>query len=377
MAVALAAITFSFLQAEGCGGRFQKATNIVYSPDGQSLAVCSYDWGDANVSLKSYIADCDRFISVYHLADERSAVVHHDFRGGNLGPGRSHYAYMPLQFSADGQNLLFPSWDGRRMLQWNVGAGKVENVMELNDGFYAFAVTADGKKAFTANYDHLIVLNLESGGMSRHLLHPISFLNRFTMSMSPDERWLAIGGERAEVWDIAALPPRSALTLLGNKSVRFHGVAFAPDSTRLAIAGENGLTVVDLHTGRQTQIVKDTELLYVAFVPYSDALVVTSIDDVKLVNLSDNRVRTLGIEPRWPGAMAVSPDGEQLAVCTRQGIGTWSLRDRQRMTTLPLPRSRMVRWYMPWIGLGAWLLMARRMWKSDNRERGSTFANTA
>src|ERR1700751_5336357 len=101
LGTALVVIGLSFLRSEGCSGRWQTVTNLAYSPDGTMLAVCSYECGDANVSMKAYVADMDRFITVYRIASGREEIVQRDFRGGDLGPGISNYCYAPLQFSSD------------------------------------------------------------------------------------------------------------------------------------------------------------------------------------------------------------------------------------------------------------------------------------
>lgn len=369
MAVTLVAIALSFWQAEGCGGRFQIAANLVYAPDGKSLAVCSYDWGDANVSMKVYIADCDRFISIYRTDEGTSQVIHRDFRGGVLGPGRSHYCYTPLQFTPNGQSLYFPSWDGDQVLQWTAENSRVLGIAEGARQFFAFTWDTDRERLFAGFYDHLTVIEPASKSKKEFALaNPINSFRDLSMAISPDGRWLAMAGDHVEVWDIRSTPQATYSNLAETESWRPRGISFSSDSSRLAVGCQDRLTIVDLQNGKTTTFAKGMELGWVTWVPNSE-VVIASGELIRCIDLLNGQIKSLDIEPRWLGAMALSADGAQLAVCTRRGIELWDWANCARTAVFPLPRSHLVRWYLPWIALGAWLLVARRMWQNRSTQQ--------
>jgi WD40 repeat protein len=139
------------------------------------------------------------------------------------------------------------------------------------------------------------------------------------VAFSPDTTLLATAGEdkTARLWDPAT--GRAIRTLTGHTG-RVSGVAFSPDGTLLATAGHDKTARLwDIATGQAIRTLTRTRhagsVLGVAFSPDGTLLATASADETaRLWDIATGRaIRTLTGHAGWVAGVAFSPDGTLLA----------------------------------------------------------------
>jgi WD40 repeat protein len=253
-------------------GHQNYAIAVAISPDGETLASCSYD----------------KTIKVWHLAT-----------GNAIGTLTAHTGWVScLAISPDGQILVSGSLDNSLKL-WDLGSG---NLLQTWDGLNAYplsiAISPDGGILAAGCFDSTVKLwDLTTGMAVGTLTGHTGYVE--SVAIAPDGKTLASGGgyddHTIKLWDLSSGLEQT--TLQGHlASVR--AVAFTPNSQQL-VSGSEDKTVKlwDLQTQTETyslQTVKD-----------------------------------------WVQAVAVSPDGEIIACGSRDRlIRLFHLRTGQELCTL-------------------------------------------
>ncbi len=204
-----------------------------------------------------------------------------------------------VAFSPDGRRVAAVG-PGAEVLVWSVEGGEVVASLTASYTAEELAFSPDGTLLATAGGGPVEVHDLDTGD-SRVLGRGLSP----AVAWSPDGRWLAGAGEDGVpvVWsaadgaEVARLP-----------GVRLHDLAFAPDSSTLAL------------TALETTVVR---LWEVGEGP-TDA--------------GGAEVRELAGHLDEPGAVAFAPDGTTLySVAAEDGVVAWSL-DRGRRESFELPQ---------------------------------------
>lgn len=253
-------------------GHQNYAIAVAISPDGQTLASCSYD----------------KTIKVWHLAT-----------GNAIGTLSAHTGWVScLAISPDGQILVSGSLDNTLKL-WDLGSG---NLLQTWDGLSAYplsiAISPDGGILAAGCFDSTVKLwDLTTGMAVGTLTGHTGYVE--SVAIAPDGKTLASGGgyddHTIKLWDLSSGLEQA--TLQGHlASVR--AVAFTPDSQQL-VSGSEDKTVKlwDLQTHTETS--------------------------------------SLQTQKDWVQAVAVSPDGEILACGSRDRlIKLFHLRTGQELCTL-------------------------------------------
>ncbi len=186
--------------------------------------------------------------------------------------------------------------------------------------------TSDGRYLVSAGEDKVVrVWDLETGETVRTLRGQIGAGHEgkiYAMALSPDERWLAVGGfmgSNTEYQDAIRLynfPTGELVTLLKGHDNVVNGLAFSPNS-RYLLSGQGGSSnqiaiVWDINQQQRLHILKGhtKEIYAVAFTPDSKRVVTGSLDQslrlwrvanggliAKLQEHSD-KVRSVAISPK-------------------------------------------------------------------------------
>lgn len=122
---------------------------------------------------------------------------------------------------------------------------------------------------------------------------------------------------------------------------RVYGLAFSPNGSELATATDSGATIIAVNRGRSASLgSRGAVVTSVAWNPDGRFVVAASKDGV--VNVYDARSGALVTQVRTPpgtSAVAVSPDGRQLAVGGSAGVELFSASDPRQVRSLRLPSS--------------------------------------
>jgi WD40 repeat protein len=268
--------------------------------------------------------------------------------------GHSGWVYA-VAYSPDGKWLASagggnPFWEtagagGMRpgeVILWDAATGTpIRTLLGHTNVVTALAFSPDGRQLASASPRHGVgVWEVASGRLLRVLPEA------WSVAFSPDGKWLATGNskESVQVWDLAADPaakpvPKSTFVAGGFGSVV--GVAFSPDSRRLASAlrqGEGSLTgevkVWNVPAGTEALALQSNTgpVNRVQFSPDGRYLAadVGGKSDASLIRLWDAATGQLvqslaGHRGQIPG-LAFDPTGERLASAGADGtVRVWTV----------------------------------------------------
>jgi WD40 repeat protein len=249
----------------------------------------------------------------------------------------SHAGWVTVvAFSPDGRRLASGSWD-QTVKFWDVPTGQeLSTVRSKMKGVQALAFSRDGHWLAAENSSDTVMLWNATTGREIHTLpsnKPLDiagsnwiprsarFFRRYSITFSPDGRWLASGvdDKTIRLWDVATGRMIRDLTGL-RRSVMY--AAFSPDGRWLASGDDDkNIRIWDAPTGQEIRLLSGhKKVIYaVAFSPDGRWLASASADKtVKLWDVAAGReVHTLTGHANIVTSLAFSPDGRWLAT------GSW------------------------------------------------------
>lgn len=292
-----------------------RVTNVVYSPDGLTLASVSHDG-----TIKLWSVNDGRLLITLTTLEEHDTFI------------------CCIAYSPDGASLASANRDGTVNL-WNVRTGNLVATLEGHgdDAVNAVVYSPDGTTLASAGSDSTIKLwDARTGNFLATLeghAHPVNSVERgiSNIAYSPDGTTLASAGgdHTVRLWDVEDI--RLTSTTLEGHSERVNTVIYSPDGAILVSVSNDDtmklwrvsdgylLTTLEGHTKK---------ICDVAYSPDGTTLASASDDKaVKLWRVSDgNLLNTFKGHTSDVNAISYSPDGETLASASRDGtIKLWNV----------------------------------------------------
>ena len=292
-------------------GHTDQVRKVAFSPDGSRMATASAD-GTASIwdpttgrMLFSLIAHKNLLRDLAFSPDGNRLATASEDKTAKIWNVAAHAdAVFAVAFSPDGKRLATGSGDTTIKI-WETGSRRlVATFFGHSNRVHRVAFSPDGNFLASASFDETArIWDLSTG---KEAIRPLQYLDRehqydkvYNVAYSLDGKWLATAGanHNAVVWNAAT----GSLLFAGRHDGQVSAVAFSPDGTRLAAAGEDGLKLWEVPSG------------------------------------------TLVASVTWPGRRRLvdvnfSPDGKRLVMAT--GKSSILLMDvaTRRMTALPPPK---------------------------------------
>jgi WD40 repeat protein len=360
MLLALVAIGSSFTIARSDKRHMFAVTNLAFSPDGNSLAANSYEFITDKVEMSS----AQRTIVSYSLLSFKPEVIRSELV-------ESLYKYpQRIQFSADSKRLYFISLS-HDLMEWNIGdrqAKKSSLLAEQNCEGFVFDwrkdrlfLWADGAIGVMENVN----VNGNGNGGIVHSINSGRYNSAYSFILSADGNWLLLKDYGYQLWNLRSAPVKLAPFPFADQGQVRGDVCFSSDSAQLIRVTDKGLTYFDLESGTEKSVALERKNSFTNLrALHHSPKLIAGDGNATVVDPETGIIHDLPIEAN--GSLSISPDDKTLAVATDDGILLWDLAADKPISMLPLPHSNYLRWYWPWIFLGAWCVTVLWMWRKGN-----------
>ena len=248
---------------------------------------------------------------------------------GHLLDTKSFTWIRGAAFSPDGQTIAFlDESDGLKLKLWEVSTGGVKTLMKIGVYFDTIVFSPDGQKVAAAipgsPHSWIRIWDVKSGALLQTIQGDWNFNS---VTFSPDgERVVGPGaGKVLKIWDVKT----------GKALQTFHGhtymvilAAYSPDGETIASVGQTmTVKIWDVKTGKALQTFRNKEFIgAIVYSPDSKKLAVRAESGVSIWDVNTGAVlqKLLGASGIF-GVFAFSPDGKTAAAAPGNNILIWDI----------------------------------------------------
>ena len=160
-----------------------------------------------------------------------------------------------LEYLPDGQWIVTGSLRGGVVKVWNLESGKQEGALIEHSHINGLAVTRDGTKIITNDYEDdrddekLRMWDVASHKLIKEWSHPGGC---FSIAISPDDQFIAGGGWNIAIWTMEGRLVNSIEVQVGDgddTSISIWSMCFSPDGKKLACSTNDDIRVYDVNSG--------------------------------------------------------------------------------------------------------------------------------
>lgn len=262
--------------------------------------------------------------------------------GAEIPLGDARLRLNRVEFAPGGERVAILAADGRLEL-WASGDGSFVAACSADAQIETFSFSPDGSHLAVAGFNQAANVRVfeTASGTERMSLHVPEAQGRDSLLLcfSPDGRKLAVcgGATDIDVWSVAEA--KLERTLAGGAAV-VTALAWDRAGDRIASGERSGrICLWEAATGRRERFLfgHDADVLALDFSADGSRLVSGSMDGTARI-WATSMARSLDCLPLAdePVAIALRPDGRELAVATAGGdVEVWRTREVQRRLVLP------------------------------------------
>ncbi|NQV34271.1 MAG: TIR domain-containing protein [Phycisphaeraceae bacterium] len=305
-------------------------TAKVWAADSGEL-LASFDGHPGSVPCAAFSPDGTRLLTfsenvaaIWNLSKDQEPVL------------LLHQAWInTASFSPDGKRVVTAAnddsaqvWDtesGQRLLSLRGHTGRVHTA----------EFGPDGHSIVTSSWDTLAKV-WDAGQLAVHVMPPKRRASSATFS--PDGARLAVGGQRAEIWEAKTGKVIRSIDAHPEWGVR--SVAFSPDGKRLVTASEDRTCkVLDVATGAELTTFRghDARVMSASFSHDGRRVVSAALDHTAQV--WDAATGAMAITLKSPNGQvsfaSFSPDGKQIVVAAGLSVGIWDVATGELQVQMP------------------------------------------
>jgi len=302
--------------------------HVEVSPDGRLLAVA-----DTLESLCLWDLATDRLFRRFHhlevewgftFAPDGKSVVSGgtSFHHWDIARGLEIHRYPRLgelravAFGIDGKSLVTAD------CPWEESTARMRLRKSAPERAASFVVAAAPDGTAPASMEEDETLRLWELGTGREIRRVAGLRDLAgDVAFSPDGKMIAasdVTDPGVRLWNVATGREIHPFARIPNRSIRCF--SFAPDGKTLVVADEEGVSLWDMETGRETESLRNSSITVVALAPGGNTLAYSDDDGrLWLRELGTHHARRLGKEPRRDAelpdiyCLAFTPDGKTLA----------------------------------------------------------------
>ncbi len=235
-----------------------------------------------------------------------------------------------LAFSSDGNHLLVGERDGHISV-WDISLLSLRigylNLPELSHEAHFspsgewLAVNSDDYKVWLLRKDQWFTTYSGTDGVDIITADNLTY----DMSFSPDSNWLVVvegdgslnfGSPNAILYNMQ----ENTSTLLTHENA-VNAVAFSPDSQRLAVSGNNLVTIWDVKSAKRlNNLENNSEVFSISYCPTNDLLMAGMDGQIAIWDMATRTTIETLLEPGNINAVAFSDDGKLFAASSSEGI---------------------------------------------------------
>jgi WD40 repeat protein len=246
---------------------------------------------------------------------------------------------ISVAFSPDGKRCASAGFD-KVVTVWDLATGKAKHTLKHAERVYCVAFSSDSKRLASGSFDNTVkVWDVLKGTLSRSLAGHAQGVWGVAFSRAGDRLVSASFDRTAKVWDLAT--GKEALSFQGHTQ-QLICVGFSPDGRRVASGGlDKAVRVWDATTGQEDRPLTlkghHFEVPGVAFSRQGDKLASLGVDGTAhLWDVATGRViRTFTSPRRRADSMALSPQGDRIALDSDRGVLLWDAATGKKLRTVP------------------------------------------
>jgi WD40 repeat protein len=333
MAVGLVASLAILSWPQNRGTTWQSVSGLAFSPDGRQLAIGVYSGRFRSKKEQWFLADLFHTVALADAKDLEGASV----LGRESRPGAFTDLTLPevligssVAFSADGKVMVSAAFDGSLNF-WDCASGRrLFTQTSEQTHLRTLAPLSQGDRYAAALRYFVSVGSFQDGAPIRTLGVGVNIL---ALAPAPDGFRFAVGGLGSldlEVWNAetgklvqrldAPEPPKT-----GDLPPRITALAWLSDGKTLIAANDKTVEIVDVPSRKVIAVLPERLVLAIAVSPDGKELATGRYDGVTLWNLPERKKAGVHLDVAAVESVQFSPDGHRLAAGSSDGtVRIWN-----------------------------------------------------